>query len=263
MTALVVGGFEVSQQLGEGAFSKVYLGVRKDRKPSSTKLNQVAIKLVAVPANTATEDYRKKVIKEVRLHKVASAQHVNVLKLLDWSEQKDGAIFIILEYAHGGDLFDKIAPDVGISEELAHLYFTQLLAALSACHASGIVHRDVKPENMLLDQQGNLKLADFGLAELFRYQGKEKKCTEACGSAPYAAPELALGVPYRAQPVDIWSAGVVLFTLLVGNTPWDQPTTSSDEYNLYLSGELLQHDPWSRIPQELMGGCILSTTCPR
>lgn len=70
---------------------------------------------------------------------------------------------------------------------------------------------------MLLDFEGNLKLADFGLAELFRYQGREKKLVEACGSAPYAAPELALGTAYRAEPIDVWSAGVVLFTLLVGS----------------------------------------------
>jgi serine/threonine-protein kinase Chk1 len=60
------------------------------------------------------------------------------------------------------------------------------------CHASGIVHRDIKPENMLLDDSGNLKLADFGLADLFKYQGKEKKLKEACGSAPYAAPEVGI-----------------------------------------------------------------------
>lgn len=91
------------------------------------------------------------------------------------------------------------------------------------CHKSGIAHRDIKPENMLLDFEGNLKLADFGLAELFRYQGREKKLVEACGSAPYAAPELALGAPYRAEPIDIWSAGVVLVTLLVGSKPLDEP----------------------------------------
>lgn len=230
-------------------YTRVYLGIRKDRKSHALRM-QAAIKVIAVPTDTNAADYKKKVIKEVRLHKAAS--HINILKLLDWAEQKDGSIFIVLEYAQGGDLFDKISPDVGISEELAHLYFTQLLAALNFCHASGIVHRDVKPENMLLDHEGNLKLADFGLADLFKYQGKEKRCTEACGSAPYAAPELALGVPYRAQPIDIWSAGVVLFTLLVGNTPWDQPTSASEEYSMYLSGEIFQHDPWSRLPEELL-----------
>ena len=99
------------------------------------------------------------------------------------------------------------APDRGIPEDLSHLYFFQLIAALVSlcnddlphranrgiqeyCHKSGIAHRDIKPENMLLDFEGNLKLADFGLAELFRYQGREKKLVEACGSAPYAAPEV-------------------------------------------------------------------------
>lgn len=80
---------------------------------------------------------------------------------------------------------------------------------------------------MLLDYSGNLKLADFGLADLFRYNGKEKKCIEACGSAPYAAPELALGTPYRAQPIDVWSAGIVLFTLLVGSERINQEVRMS------------------------------------
>jgi len=81
---------------------------------------------------------------------------------------------------------------VGVSEDIAHFYFTQLIAGVSYLHGKGVAHRDIKPENMLLDRDGNLKIADFGLAALFQYQGKSKLCTTLCGSPPYVAPEVCI-----------------------------------------------------------------------
>ena len=153
-----------------------------------------------------------------------------------------------MEYADGGDLFDKIEADVGVSEDIAHCYFTQLVSAVAYMHSKGVAHRDIKPENILLSSAGTLKLADFGLAALFSHGGNRKLSTTLCGSPPYIAPEvvgcgkrthsgnLQSVAGYAADLVDIWSCGVVLFVLLVGNTPWDEPTSASWEFEEYLRG---------------------------
>lgn len=160
-------------------------------------------------------------------------------------------LYMVLELGAGGDLFDKIAPDYGVEEDLAHFYFQQLLAGLEYIHSQGVTHRDIKPENMLLDAEGNLKIADFGLCSVYKYKGKERELTGACGSLPYIAPEMN-GKPYRGEPVDVWSSGVVLFAMLVGSTPWDEPTSRSPEYSAYRTGKLFEYDPWPRIPQDAL-----------
>ncbi|KAJ1022481.1 hypothetical protein NDA16_003470 [Ustilago loliicola] len=175
-------------------------------------------------------------------------------KMLD-SPSHDGnyvpGLYMVLELGAGGDLFDKIAPDYGVEEDLAHFYFQQLLAGLEYVHSQGVTHRDIKPENMLLDAEGNLKIADFGLCSVYKYKGKERELTGACGSLPYIAPEMN-GKPYRGEPVDVWSSGVVLFAMLVGSTPWDEPTSRSPEYNAYRSGELFNYEPWTKIPADAL-----------
>ena len=126
-----------------------------------------------------------------------------------------------MELAEGGDLFDKIEADQGVSEDIAHAYFTQLINAVGYMHSKGVGHRDIKPENVLLSADGNLKLADFGMATLFEYHGKRKMAVTTCGSPPYVAPEVltpvivngAKTVKYCADQADIWSCGVVLFGL--------------------------------------------------
>ena len=160
-------------------------------------------------------------------------------------------LYMVLELGAGGDLFDKIAPDYGVEEDLAHFYFQQLLAGLEYIHSQGVTHRDIKPENMMLDAEGNLKIADFGLCSVYKYKGKERELTGACGSLPYIAPEMN-GKPYRGEPVDVWSSGVVLFAMLVGSTPWDEPTSRSPEYNAYRTGELFCYDPWTKIPSDAL-----------
>ncbi|CDW97359.1 hypothetical protein [Sporisorium scitamineum] len=160
-------------------------------------------------------------------------------------------LYMVLELGAGGDLFDKIAPDYGVEEDLAHFYFQQLLAGLEYIHSQGVTHRDIKPENMMLDAEGNLKIADFGLCSVYKYKGKERELTGACGSLPYIAPEMN-GKPYRGEPVDVWSSGVVLFAMLVGSTPWDEPTSRSPEYNAYRTGELFAYDPWTKIPSDAL-----------
>lgn len=167
-----------------------------------------------------------------------------------------------MELAEGGDLFDKIESDVGIGEDIAHCYFTQLISAVSYMHSKGVGHRDIKPENILLSAEGNLKIADFGLATLFVYNGVKKLCKTSCGSPPYTAPEVVtcdtrlakqLGNGYSGDLVDIWSCGVVLFVLLVGNTPWDEPLDRSFEFNEYvITNGHPDDDLWKNLPADTL-----------
>lgn len=189
---------------------------------------------------------QKQIEMEIALH-THMGQHTNIIQLFS-SGQDAIWTWIAMEYADGGDLFDKIEADVGVAEDIAHVYFTQLVSAVGYMHSKGVAHRDIKPENILLSSSGYLKLADFGLATLFSHRGSQKLCTTLCGSPPYIAPEVITcsksthtgradaRAGYAANRADIWSCGVVLFVLLVGNTPWEEPTSSSWEYNEYVRG---------------------------
>lgn len=168
-----------------------------------------------------------------------------------------------MELADGGDLFDKIEPDLGVPEDIAHFYFFQLINAVSFMHGKGIAHRDLKPENVLLNKDGNLKLADFGLAALFKKDGKSRLCNTVCGSPPYIAPEIVNGRKsvrqdmldegYSPDICDIWSCGVVLFVLLVGNTPWDEPTMRSEEFKEFVETRGQTSDElWQQLPQDMV-----------
>ena len=193
---------------------------------------------------------------EITLHKYLGA-HANLVQFFQSGENQDWK-WIAMELAEGGDLFDKIESDIGVGEDIAHVYFSQLINAMTFMHSKGVGHRDIKPENILLSSDGNLKIADFGLATLFDYQGQRKTCKSSCGSPPYTAPEVLLcspttakaGFGYFADFVDIWSCGVVLFVLLVGNTPWDEPKAGSWEYDEYVRTNGCPDDElWAKLPQ--------------
>lgn len=173
---------------------------------------------------------------EVTLHRYVGL-HQNIIEFYDSGEDVNW-LWIAMELADGGDLFDKVEADAGLKEDISHAYFTQLINAVGFMHSKGIGHRDLKPENVLLSSDGNLKLADFGMASLFEYGGKRKKAVTLCGSPPYVAPEVLTcgshdkhkASGYDADIADIWSCGVVLFVLLAGNTPWSKPVEGKDEY---------------------------------
>jgi serine/threonine-protein kinase CHEK1 len=173
---------------------------------------------------------------EISLHKHIG-QHQNIIEFYDHGDDT-AWVWIAMELAEGGDLFDKIEADAGVAEDIAHIYFTQLVSAVDYMHTKGVAHRDIKPENVLLSADGDLKIADFGMSTLFEYHGRRKLATTLCGSPPYVAPEVlscstqgaTKGPGYAADMADIWSCGVVLFVLLAGNTPWSRPVEGQDEY---------------------------------
>lgn len=197
---------------------------------------------------------------EITLHH-RLGYHANIVQFFNSGEDPTWR-WIAMELAEGGDLFDKIESDVGVGEDVAHFYFTQLISAMAYMHSKGVGHRDIKPENILLSAEGSLKIADFGLATLFVHNGVKKLCTTSCGSPPYTAPEVVtcdsrsakrLGQGYFGDLVDIWSCGVVLFVLLVGNTPWDEPLVRSAEFNEYVKTDGRPDDElWHNLPPETL-----------
>ncbi|KAI5807634.1 putative serine/threonine protein kinase [Peziza echinospora] len=238
--------FEViSKTIGRGA----YASIKKGRDLVTGTI--FAVKFIHKPYATSHGSVTlRQIDMECTLHYHAG-KHANIIEFYSTGQDSIWR-WIAMEFAEGGDLFDKIEADVGVSEDIAHFYFMQLLAGVSYLHGKGIAHRDIKPENMLLDRDGNLKIADFGLAALFYYQGRSKLCTTLCGSPPYVAPEVAVG-PYQGNVSDIWSCGVVLFVLLAGNTPWDEPSEHSWEFREYKRNRgRIDDELWQKLPSDVL-----------
>merc|ERR550534_3228350 len=124
-----------------------------------------------------------------------------------------------MEYCNNGELFDYIVAKDKLNENEARGFFRQIVSALGFLHRNGFVHRDLRPENLLLDKNQKLKLIDFGLCA--RWSGELKKLKTCCGSPAYAAPELVMGKEYNGPEADVWSLGVLLYAILCGYLPFD------------------------------------------
>ncbi|XP_038129833.1 serine/threonine-protein kinase Chk1 [Cyprinodon tularosa] len=234
MAVAFVQDWDVVQTLGEGAYGEVRLLVNRQTEEA------VAVKVIDT---SQAKECAENVKKEVCIHKMLI--HPNIVRF--FGHRKEGpTVYLFLEYCTGGELFDRIEPDVGMPEKDAHKFFQQLIAAVDYLHNLGITHRDIKPENILLDDKDNLKLTDFGLATMFRFKGRERLLNRLCGTLPYVAPELLRQEQYRAQPADIWACGIVLTAMLAGELPWDQPTESCQEYSDWLQKKTYL-TPWKKI----------------
>lgn len=130
-------------------------------------------------------------------------------------------VLIVLELATGGELFELLAAAGGFEETVARTYFRQLIDVVSYCHQHGVAHRDLKPENLLLTNDFQLKLADFGMASAFTFTNKFT--FTQCGTRGYMAPEMLQGRGYDVTKNDIWACGVILFIMIAGFPPYQQP----------------------------------------
>nr|CAH7734998.1 unnamed protein product [Callosobruchus chinensis] len=179
----------------------------------------VAIKIVS--KFSAPTDYLKKFLpREIEV--VKGLRHPNLIRFLQAIETTH-RVYIIMEYAENGSLLDIIRKDQYIDETRARKWFRQLVDAVEYCHDRGVVHRDIKCENMLMDVKWNVKLSDFGFARShLRTKTGEFLLSETyCGSYAYASPEILRGIPYQPQYADVWSMGVVLFAMVFGRLPFD------------------------------------------
>lgn len=208
-----VGNYELGKTLGEGSFAKV-----KYAKNIRTG-DSVAIKII-----DRDRVLRHKMVEQIKreISTMKLIKHPNVLKLIEVMASKT-KIYIVLELVNGGELFDKIAKYGKLKEDEARQYFQQLINAVDYCHSRGVYHRDLKPENLLLDSFGILKISDFGLSAFSKQVREDGLLHTACGTPNYVAPEVLSDKGYDGTASDIWSCGVILFVLMAGYLPFDEP----------------------------------------
>uniref|UniRef100_A0A0N4ZYV3 non-specific serine/threonine protein kinase n=1 Tax=Parastrongyloides trichosuri TaxID=131310 RepID=A0A0N4ZYV3_PARTI len=204
--SVLMGQYSIIKTLGNGNFANVKLA-----EHCVTKV-QVAIKIVKKA--DLSEESMGKMRKEIEVLK--KIRHPNIVELYQVIEN-DKKICLVMEYCSGGELFDQLGKVKRFNDNDARKTFRQIVSAIQYLHHNGIVHRDLKAENILLDGEGNIKVADFGFADFCH---EDCLMDQFCGSPPYAAPELFQGIKYIGFKADTWSLGVILFALLTGGYPF-------------------------------------------
>ncbi|XP_022329413.1 MAP/microtubule affinity-regulating kinase 3-like isoform X4 [Crassostrea virginica] len=202
-----IGKYRLIKTIGKGNFAKVKLA---KHVPTG---REVAIKII--DKTQLNPSSLNKLFREVRIMK--NLDHPNIVKLFEVIETEK-TLYLVMEYASGGEVFDYLVAHGRMKEKEARAKFRQIVSAVQYCHQKHIVHRDLKAENLLLDADMNIKIADFGFSNEFV---PGNKLDTFCGSPPYAAPELFQGKKYDGPEVDVWSLGVILYTLVSGSLPFD------------------------------------------
>ncbi|KAF2859372.1 Pkinase-domain-containing protein [Piedraia hortae CBS 480.64] len=261
------GEYILGQTLGEGEFGKVKMGWKKD---SSV---QVAIKLIRKESLAGNATRLPKIYREISI--LRDLEHPNIVRLHEFVET-ERHMGIILEYASGGELFDYILNQRYLRDDKARKLFAQLISGVGYLHQKGIVHRDLKLENLLLDRNKNIIITDFGFANTFNPDDElgesvERRITDkefvkreglnivgpdnhrrgdlmqtSCGSPCYAAPELVVSDGlYTGRKVDVWSCGVILYAMLAGYLPFDDDPANPEGDNINLLYKYIVSTPLS------------------
>ncbi|XP_077006583.1 testis-specific serine/threonine-protein kinase 3 isoform X2 [Tamandua tetradactyla] len=232
---LLSNGYQLGKTIGEGTYSKVKEAFSKKHQ------RKVAIKIIdkmggpeggeQTLAEATTRNIRRQepvprpgrefiqrfLPRELQI--VRTLDHKNIIRVYEMLESADGKIYLVMELAEGGDVFDCVLNGGPLPESRAKALFRQMVEAIRYCHGCGVAHRDLKCENALL-QGFNLKLTDFGFAKVLPKSRRELSQT-FCGSTAYAAPEVLQGIPHDSRKGDVWSMGVVLYVMLCASLPFD------------------------------------------
>ncbi|KAI7866857.1 kinase-like domain-containing protein [Spinellus fusiger] len=198
----LVGCYAIGKTIGEGTYGKVRLGIHQ------LTGQRVAIK-------TISKQHAPLMAREIYTHQRLEHPHIVTLYEVLMTETN---IHIVSEYCSNGELFDMLIRWGRCSEYQAQRWFCQLAKAVHFIHSQQIVHRDLKLENILLDTEYNAKICDFGFA---RQTDRHQMLATFCGSLAYSAPEVIQHKKYTGPETDIWSLGVILYTLLAGELPFD------------------------------------------
>ncbi|KAJ8732604.1 hypothetical protein PYW07_015203 [Mythimna separata] len=200
--------FDIVRKLGQGTYGKVQLGINKKTG------QEVAIKTIK-KCKIESEADLIRIRREVQI--MSSVRHPNIVHIYEVFENSEKMI-LVMEYCSGGELYDYLSQKKVLQEDEARRLFRQIATAVYYCHIHKICHRDLKLENVLLDDTGSAKIADFGLSNVFK---ETSLLSTFCGSPLYASPEIVKGTPYIGPEVDCWSLGVLLYTLVYGAMPFD------------------------------------------
>ncbi|KAI8066148.1 kinase-like domain-containing protein [Thamnidium elegans] len=212
-----VGKYILLKTLGRGSMGKVKLAINIETN------KEVAVKIVSRTVNSKAKNTTE-ISREIRTIRESS-----MMTLLDHpfiaSVQEmvlmDDYYYLFMEYVDGGQLLDYVISHGRLKEKHARLFSRQIASALDYCHRNSIVHRDLKVENILISKNGNIKIIDFGLSNLF---SPRSHLSTFCGSLYFAAPELLKGKLYTGPEIDVWSFGVVIYVLVCGKVPFDDST---------------------------------------
>ncbi|XP_076047401.1 serine/threonine-protein kinase par-1-like [Oratosquilla oratoria] len=220
--------------------------LRHEEKPHQNK-NWEDVKYLGVGAfgyvkllkNVETEELMA--LKEVRCKSTSSKElyeaiihsqlnHENIIQLFFWRKHYE-TLFMYLEYASGGSLGDLKRP---LAEEDALCYFEQIRKGVDFMHSRGVIHRDLKPDNILLTEDRVVKIADLGLCSVYIWKGVEIYLSGFSGTLSYMAPEVFTGKKYRGPPIDVWACGIILFNMLTAGHPWRIADPDERNYSLWM-----------------------------
>ena len=208
-----IGRYEIIQQLGQGGMAIVYLA----RDPLIKR--QVAVKVLPRQF-TFDPQFKTRFQREAEV--IAALEHASIVPVYDFGEHEDQP-FIVMRYMSGGTLADRIGKGALPVDEIASM-FQRIGPAIDYAHTRGVIHRDIKPGNILFDSQGEASLSDFGIAKIAEATSAYTGTGTMIGTPAYMSPEQALGEKNLTGRTDIYSLGVVLFEALSGELPFNADT---------------------------------------
>ncbi|XP_075940852.1 uncharacterized protein LOC142942433 [Anarhichas minor] len=237
-----VGSYLVGKMINKGSFAKVMEGLHIGTG------EKVAIKVIDKKKARQDSYVLKNMKREPRIHQMV--RHPHIVVLLETLETEN-SYYMAMELCAGGDLMDRICERKRLEEREVLHYTRQILSAVEHLHKHGIVHRDLKIENFLLDEHNNIKIVDFGLSNTLKAESLFLELLNTqCGSPAYAAPELLAHRKYGPK-VDVWSVGVSMFAMLTGTLPFTvEPFNIKQLHQKMVNGEI------SSIPSDISKGAV-------
>ncbi|KAI9140009.1 kinase-like domain-containing protein [Paraphysoderma sedebokerense] len=229
------GGVVKLAHKSEGAIEKLF-AVKEFRKRAK---------------NESEKDYVKRLVNEYCIS--SSLHHPHIVETIDLLQDDQRHWVEVMEYCQGGDLYSVIHDHGPLNLSEANCLWKQLIYGVAYLHSMGVAHKDLKPENLVLDSSGCLKITDFGSSEVVKtaFEREAHKSRGVCGSTPYIAPEEWRNVEFDARKADIWSCGIIYFVMIYSRIPWRIATAQDANYRYFLSHRRGKFSPIDKLKKEM------------